>query len=66
MPNEKDRKKKGGKNKSKKMQAMKTAVKERHERSGVDRRSKSQPDLQKFKPGSANDRTMKGTTKPSS
>jgi hypothetical protein len=52
--------------KSKKMQAMKAAVKERHERAGGDRRSKNQPDLQKFKPGSANDRTMKGTTKPSS
>jgi hypothetical protein len=66
MPNEKERKKKGGKNKSKKMQAMKAAVKERHERSGPVRGSKNQPDLQKFKPGSANDRTMKGTTKPSS
>ena len=66
MPNEKNRKKKDGKNKSKKMQAMKTAVKERHERAGNARRSKGQSDLQKFKPGSANDRTMKGTTKPSS
>ena len=66
MPNEKDRKKKGGKNKSKKMQAMKAAVKERHERSDAGRGSKNQDDLQKFKPGSANDRTMKGTTKPSS
>jgi hypothetical protein len=66
MPNEKDRKKKGGKNKSKKVQAMKAAVKERHERAGDTRRSKGQSDLQKFKPGSANDRTMKGTTKPSS
>ena len=52
--------------KSKKMQTIKTAAKQRHERSDGGRQSKNQPDLQKFKPGSANDRTMKGTTKPSS
>jgi hypothetical protein len=57
MPNQKERKKKGGKNRSKKNQAMRESVKERKTRAGPKRRSSDQADVQKFKPGAADDRT---------
>jgi hypothetical protein len=67
MPNQKERKKKkGGKNKSKKMQAMRDANKKRKtggrkaERRGPFRKGLSdQPDIQDFKPGAADDKNMK-------
>jgi hypothetical protein len=59
MPNQKERKKKGGKNKSKKNQAMRESVKERKIHAGPKRRSSDQPDVVKFKPGAADDRTTR-------
>lgn len=69
MPNEKERKKKAGQNKSKKTQAMRTAVRDRHRRSetsraGARRRTTDQKDTVTYKKGSASDKTMRGTTKP--
>lgn len=61
MPNYKQRKKKAGRNKSKKVRAMRLAVEARragHERSfrGPFKKGLAdQPDRQLFKPGSAND-----------
>lgn len=62
MPNYKQRKKKAGRNKSKKVRAMRLSVEARragHERSFPRGRFKKgladQPDRQSFKPGSAND-----------
>jgi hypothetical protein len=62
MPNDKQRKKKGGRNKSKKKQAMKLSVEQRHSQQGSERRGQfkkglpDQPDIQEFKPGAANDK----------
>jgi hypothetical protein len=63
MPNRKERKKKAGKNKSKKVQAMREAVAERKARPRrPPRRGRftvglsDQPDIQDFKPGSAGDK----------
>jgi hypothetical protein len=62
MPNHKQRKKKGGRNKSKKVKAMRLSVEARRgERRGELTRGRfrkglaDQPDRQAFKPGSAND-----------
>ena len=62
MPNHKQRKKKGGRNKSKKVKAMRLSVETRRgERRGELTRGRfrkglaDQPDRQAFKPGSAND-----------
>jgi hypothetical protein len=54
---DKDRKKKDGQRADKKRQRMRESVKERHEQAGPERPSRDQADLQKFKPGSASDRT---------
>jgi hypothetical protein len=63
MPNYKQRKKKGGRNKSKKVRAMRQAVEHRRAnqqgpaRQGPFKKGLSdQPDIQEFKPGAANDR----------
>lgn len=63
MPNHKQRRKKGGRNKSKKVRAMRLAVETRWAsrrtppRSGPFKKGLSdQPDIQEFKPGAANDR----------
>ena len=63
MPNYKQRKKKGGRNKSKKKRAMRRSVEHRRasrqgpERSGPFKKGlPDQPDIQEFKPGAANDR----------
>jgi hypothetical protein len=63
MPNQKQRKKKSGTNKSKKLRAMRTSVEERKAhprrppRSGPFQKGLSdQPDIQNFKPGAADDR----------
>jgi hypothetical protein len=59
MPNGRKRKKKGGQNKSKKQQAMKVAVQERHERAKISRagqppkRSTDLSDHVTYKRGSA-------------
>jgi len=62
MPNYKQRKKKGGRNKSKKVRAMRMSVEARRgrrpngPRSGRFKKGLSdQPDIQAFKPGAAND-----------
>ena len=62
MPNHKQRKKKGGRNKSKKVRAMRLSVEARrgnHEGDSTRGRFRKgladQPDRQPFKPGSAND-----------
>ncbi|HJT21491.1 MAG TPA: hypothetical protein VJ746_13530 [Nitrospira sp.] len=62
MPNHKQRKKKGGRNKSKKLRAMRRSLEARRADSGLPARSgpfrkglPDQPDIQSFKPGSAND-----------
>ena len=62
MPNHKQRKKKGGRNKSKKLRAMRRSVEARRgDRPGELTRGRfrkglaDQPDRQAFKPGSAND-----------
>jgi hypothetical protein len=67
MPNQKQRKKKGGKNKSKKVQAMRESVEERKSHQRVAPRRgpfkkglPDQPDIQDFKPGAADDRFKKG------
>ena len=60
MPNHKQRKKKGGRNKSKKIKAMRLSLEARRG-DGVEARGRfrkglaDQPDRQTFKPGSAND-----------
>jgi hypothetical protein len=69
MPNEQKRKKKAGANKSKKMQAMRAAVRDRHRRSatslaGARSRTTNQKDTVTYKKGSASDQTMRDTTKP--
>jgi hypothetical protein len=69
VPNEKERKKKAGQNKSKKMQAMREAVRDRHRRSATSRAGARRPttdekDTVTYKKGSAGDQTMRGTTKP--
>jgi hypothetical protein len=63
MPNYKQRKKKGGRNKSKKKRAMRRSVEHRRARQqGPKRRGPfkkglpDQPDIQEFKPGAANDK----------
>ncbi|CUS38683.1 hypothetical protein COMA2_50216 [Candidatus Nitrospira nitrificans] len=63
MPNNKQRKKKGGRNKSKKLKAMRLSIEERRanrrrpSRRGPFRKGLSdQPDIQEFKPGASNDR----------
>ncbi|HEY6083805.1 MAG TPA: hypothetical protein VIU63_00325 [Nitrospira sp.] len=63
MPNHKQRKKKGGRNKSKKIRAMRLSLERRkaHQRTplrtGRFRKGLSdQPDIQEFKPGAASDR----------
>jgi hypothetical protein len=62
MPNHKQRKKKAGRNKSKKVRAMRLSLEARRgERAGGFQRGRfkkglaDQPDRQSFKPGSAND-----------
>ena len=62
MPNHKQRKKKAGRNKSKKVRAMRLSVEARRsEHGGGFQRGRfrkglaDQPDRQTFKPGSAND-----------
>ena len=61
MPNHKQRKKKGGRNKSKKVRAMRLSVEARRGDGNVNLRGRfrkglaDQPDRQAFKPGSAND-----------
>ena len=62
MPNHKQRRKKGGRNKSKKVRAMRASVEARRgQRQGELTRGRfrkglaDQPDRQTFKPGSAND-----------
>jgi hypothetical protein len=61
MPNHKQRKKKGGRNKSKKVRAMRLSVEARRGEGAVQSRGPfrkglaDQPDRQDFKPGSAND-----------
>jgi hypothetical protein len=61
MPNHKQRKKKGGRNKSKKVRAMRLSLEARRQETTVDARGRfkkglaDQPDRQTFKPGSAND-----------
>ena len=62
MPNHKQRKKKGGRNKSKKVRAMRLSIEARRAEGGQPLRSgpfkkglPDQPDIQQFKPGSAND-----------
>ena len=61
MPNRKQRKKKGGRNKSKKIKAMRLSLEARRGASGANVRGRfrkglaDQPDRQTFKPGSAND-----------
>ncbi len=62
MPNHKQRKKKAGRNKSKKVRAMRLSLEARRgERAGGFQRRRfkkglaDQPDRQSFKPGSAND-----------
>ena len=56
MPNQKERKKKGGQNKSKKMQAMRRSEQTRKIRANPARPSTDQRDIQQFKPGAADDR----------
>ena len=61
MPNQKERKKKGGQNKSKKMQAMRRSEQVRKTRAKPTRPSTDQPDIQRFKPGAADDQyTQRG------
>jgi hypothetical protein len=61
MPNHKQRKKKGGRNKSKKLRAMRLSLEARRAGGKADVRGRfrkglaDQPDRQTFKPGSAND-----------
>jgi hypothetical protein len=62
MPNHKRRKKKGGRNKSKKVRAMRLSVEARRGDQGIEstrgrfkKGLADQPDRQTFKPGSAND-----------
>ena len=61
MPNHKQRKKKGGRNKSKKIKAMRLSLEARRADNGAGGRGRfkkglaDQPDRQTFKPGSAND-----------
>ena len=62
MPNHKQRKKKGGRNKAKKVRAMRLSVELRRAGARQPPRSEpfkkglpDQPDVQRFKPGSAND-----------
>jgi hypothetical protein len=60
MPNHKQRRKKGGRNKSKKVRAMRLSVEARrmdrtNERGRFRKGLADQPDRQGFKPGSAND-----------
>ncbi|HEX6950504.1 MAG TPA: hypothetical protein VF127_12965 [Nitrospira sp.] len=60
MPNHKQRRKKGGRNKSKKVRAMRLSVEARRvdrtiERGRFKKGLADQPDRQGFKPGSAND-----------
>ena len=63
MPNSKQRKKKDGRNKSKKNRAMRLSVEQRRaNRQGPERRGQfrkglsDQPNIQEFKPGAANDK----------
>jgi len=63
MPNYKQRKKKGGRNKAKKVRAMRASIETRRaNRRNPPRRGPfkkglpDQPDIQEFKPGAANDR----------
>ncbi|HTL61683.1 MAG TPA: hypothetical protein VL261_08570 [Nitrospira sp.] len=61
MPNHKQRKKKAGRNKSKKVRAMRLSLEARRQEATADVRGRfkkglaDQPDRQSFKPGSAND-----------
>jgi hypothetical protein len=61
MPNHKKRKKKGGRNKSKKVRAMRLSLEARRGEGSAYSRGRfrkglaDQPDRQGFKPGSAND-----------
>jgi hypothetical protein len=61
MPNHKQRKKKAGRNKSKKVRAMRLSVEARQGERSASQRGRfkkglaDQPDRQSFKPGSAND-----------
>jgi hypothetical protein len=62
MPNHKQRKKKGGRNKSKKVRAMRLSLEARRGDQGSEslrgrfrKGLADQPDRQAFKPGSAND-----------
>ncbi len=63
MPNHKQRKKKGGRNKAKKVRAMRASIEARRANRHIPPRNgpfkkglSDQPDIQKFKPGAANDR----------
>jgi hypothetical protein len=65
MPNHRQRKKKAGRNKSKKVRAMRLSVEARRQDGTADVRGRfkkglaDQPDRQTFKPGSANDFTSR-------
>jgi hypothetical protein len=60
MPNQRQRKKKGGKNKSTKTRAMRAAVTARKLRSGPRRRQKKQPPARDFKPDGADKGVIPG------
>ena len=62
MPNNKQRKKKGGRNKSNKLRAMRLSIAERQanrrrppRRGGFRKGLSDQPDIHEFKPGAPND-----------
>jgi hypothetical protein len=56
VPNQKERHKKAGRNKSKKTQAMRRSVSERKVSAGRRKRSTDHPDELMFKPGAADDK----------
>lgn len=60
MPNQKQRKKKEGRNKSKKTRAMREAVTERKLHSGPPKRQKRQPAALEFKPDGADKGVTRG------
>ena len=59
MPNQKERHKKAGRNKSKKTQAMRRAVSARKATSRPHKSSTDEPDEIMFKPGAADDKYTK-------
>jgi hypothetical protein len=56
MPNQKERRKKAGRNKSKKMQAMRRSLAARKARAKPRKPSTDQPEEIMFKPGAADDK----------